>query len=262
MKTRTLKSLFRRKHRNPVEPEGRELINHNGLHYLDCIEALAKAMGAERYLEIGTSTGASLARIECASIAIDPEFKIKIPVTGMKPACHLYQMTSDNYFERHDPKPVLGGTIDLAFLDGMHRYEFLLKDFMNTEKHCAKNSIILLHDCLPPTFEMTNREGAPGRFNKAYKHYWTGDVWKVVAILKAWRSDLKMFLLDCPPTGLVAISNLDPGSEILAQNYLQIVSDYSSKTKDFGDLQAYIAANQPASSKTLSPSDLLHNLGR
>lgn len=260
MTSRLKKFLTGTSRSKPTGPEGRELICHTGVPYLDYIQSLAVAMNASRYLEIGTSTGASLARINCASVAIDPAFQITMPVTGKKPACHLYQMTSDDYFANHYPKTVLGGTIDFAFLDGMHRYEYLLRDFINAEKHCAPGSVILLHDCLPPTFEMTNREGTRGLSNQKYSQCWTGDVWKVVAILKQWRPDLKMRLLDCPPTGIVAISALDPTSDVLGKNYDRIVEDFAPKASDIDDLQVFIAANQPISSKAVPPQDLLRLL--
>jgi hypothetical protein len=219
-------------------------------------------MDTMRYLEIGTSTGASLARVNCTSIAIDPAFRITMPVTGAKPEIHLYQMTSDDYFTCHDPEQVLGGRIDLAFLDGMHLYEFLLRDFINTEKHCAPDSVILLHDCLPPTFEMTSRDGNHQNLNRIYRNFWAGDVWKVVAILKRWRPDLEIRLLDCPPTGLVAISRLDPNSDMLGKNLDRIVADFAPKPSDFEDLRSFIAANQPVSSRTTPPRELLRALGR
>ena len=102
MKLKNLKSLFRLKLRHPQGRESMELISHDGVHYLDYLQGLSAAMNAQRYLEIGTSSGASLARIKCTSVAIDPAFEITMPVTGTKPACHFYQMTSDDYFELHD----------------------------------------------------------------------------------------------------------------------------------------------------------------
>ena len=32
------------------------------------------------------------------------------------------------------------GTFDLAFIDGMHHFEFALRDFANLERHCAPGS--------------------------------------------------------------------------------------------------------------------------
>jgi hypothetical protein len=55
---------------------------------------------------------------------------------------------------------------------------------------------------------------------------WTGDVWKVIPILKKYRPDLRILFLDCPPTGLVAISRLEPQSTILSDSYYQIVDEF------------------------------------
>ena len=60
-------------------------------------------------------------------------------------------MTSDEFFAKFDPRDALGSKIDLAFLDGQHLFEYVLRDFMNTEAVCEENSFILLHDCSPST---------------------------------------------------------------------------------------------------------------
>jgi hypothetical protein len=39
------------------------------------------------------------------------------------------------------------------------------------------------------------------------------------------RPDLKIFALDCAPTGLVAIANLDPASTKLAETYSHLVDE-------------------------------------
>ena len=114
----------------------------------------------------------------------------------------LFQTTSDDFFERWDPTALLQSPIDLVFLDGLHEAETLLRDFANVEKHCKRNSIICMHDCLPMNNEMTQRENTGG--------LWTGDVWKVVPILKAFRKDLQMHCFDAGPTGLVCCTNLNP----------------------------------------------------
>ena len=45
---------------------------------------------------------------------------------------------------------------DIAFLDGMHRAEYLLRDFMNTERFSHERTLILLHDCLPVNARMAD----------------------------------------------------------------------------------------------------------
>jgi hypothetical protein len=78
--------------------------------------------------------------------------------------------------------------------------------------------VIFLHDCLPHTKNITNRVQTPGA--------WAGDVWKVLPILKRYRPDLKIVAFDCPPTGLVACTNLDPKSNVLQGVYDQVVAEY------------------------------------
>src|SRR5947207_1400873 len=128
----------------------------------------------------------------CDSIAVDQSFKIDRPVMAGKRVCMLFQMTSDRFFAGYSPRELLNGPIDVAFLDGMHRFEYLLRAFANLDRHCKKNPMICLHDCLPPTLEMTVREDKGSSLSAKYRGYWTGDVWKVVPILKRARPDLKI----------------------------------------------------------------------
>src|SRR5256885_12302956 len=47
-------------------------------------------------------------------------------------------------FAEHDLSKELGGRpVDLAFIDGMHLFEFALRDFVNLERYCAPGSTIL-----------------------------------------------------------------------------------------------------------------------
>ena len=127
-----------------------ELIRHEGLDYRAFIAHLSRILPAKTYFEIGTAGGDSIAEVVCESIAVDTSFALTRNVVGRKPACHLFQMTSDAFFEQIDPTVYLRQPIDLAFLDGLHHFEVLLRDFMNTERNCTPDSLILLHDCLPP----------------------------------------------------------------------------------------------------------------
>jgi hypothetical protein len=83
--------------------------------------------------------------------------------------------------------------VDVAFLDGMHLFEYLLRDFIHTERVCDRNSVILLDDCLPVNIEMTDGERRPDlRKDAELASWWTGDVWKVVEILRELRPDLRI----------------------------------------------------------------------
>ena len=130
----------------------------SGETYLTLLAALHAHLKPKSYFEIGTLTGEmTLALANCASVAGDSKFQVQSNVIGDKPSVHFYQVHSDDFFNRFDLTAILGPDVDLAFLDGMHLYEFLLRDFLNTEKHCRPNSIIALHDCIPSDTPMTRR---------------------------------------------------------------------------------------------------------
>ena len=200
-----LESGFRR-------PEGR--------NYLATLADLHERLKPGWYLEIGTHRGMSLAQARGPSIAIDPEFKIALDLFKSLPELHMFATTSDDFFatgylERN------AIAIDLAFLDGMHLFEFLLRDFVNAERAASRKGCITVHDCVPSNHLMAARD-----WDKARTRHWTGDVWKLLPILKQHRPDLEVTVLDSAPTGLVAITRLAPGNEVLQRNMKQIVAEW------------------------------------
>ena len=239
---------------------GEELLSLEGCYYLTYLADLVGAKEAKSYLEVGTNFGSSLAPINCPSIAVDPTFRLNMDVVGNKKLCLMYQMTSDDFFAQYNPRELLGGAIDVAFLDGMHLYEYLLRDIINAEKYCNPDSLIILHDCLPPTFEMTNREFKPAMIHNRYQNYWTGDVWKILPILERYRPDIKLTYIDCPPSGLAVLTNLDPNSKVLADNYDQIVEEYRDSLDDFQNLKRHLTSVSLVSSLSVPPGKLLSNI--
>jgi hypothetical protein len=196
-----------------------------GAPYQQVLAWLHAGLAPRRYLEIGTEHGASLALARCASIAVDPNFRLTTaePVLN-KPFCGLYQTTSDAFFAAADPKAVLGGAVDFAFLDGMHLCEFLLRDFSNIERHCHAGSVVALHDCLPLEHPMAARErGRPG-VRPGRDDWWTGDVWRTLRALRQFRPNLRFTVLDAPPSGLVLVDRLDPTSRTLAERHDEVVA--------------------------------------
>jgi hypothetical protein len=213
-----------------------------GIPYTDFIGNLHRHLQPDTYFEIGTLTGGTLRLATCNSIAVDPNFQIDSDVIGKKPSCSFFQETSDTFFRTRSPSRILGREIDLAFLDGMHLFEYLLRDFANTEKHCRRNSVILLHDCLPPGFYMTVRSwDEKDRKDSAFPGWWTGDVWKVVPVLQKYRPDLSITVTDCQPTGLVVITNLDKNSTVLDDRYYEIIAEHSRPVMDRKEYDEYWA---------------------
>ena len=59
-------------------------------------------------------------------------------------------MESDAFFESGRADAELAGRpIDLAFVDGLHVFEQALRDLAHVERRARRDSVVLLHDCLP-----------------------------------------------------------------------------------------------------------------
>lgn len=215
----------------------------SGVPYAEFLGLLHENLRPALYLEIGTLSGATLKLAKCDSIAVDPKFAISSDVIGQKPCLLAFQCPSDHFFQAYDPFGMLRKRIDLAFLDGMHLYEFLLRDLINTERLCRSNSIICLHDCIPPHPRNALRDPADTRRHKTENpDWWTGDVWKLLPILKRWRPDLSIHVLDCPPTGLILVTNLDPNSEVLTSKYSEIIQEFAEVELDDYGFQRFLEA--------------------
>lgn len=222
-----------------------------GSLYTDFLAKLAVKRGTRNYLEIGVHLGDTFSRIGCdTAVGLDPGFVLNTNIAAGKRRVLLYQQTSDSFFRDHDLVSILQGRVDLAFLDGLHQFEVLLRDFANAEAVSSPNGLICLHDCMPVNAEMATRDPALPRTDELAA-MWTGDVWKIVPILKAWRPDLRVLLVDCLPTGLVCVSGLDPTSRVLHERYLSIVEEYRAVPSDGAHLAAFYKSNPIVSSAAI-----------
>lgn len=161
------------------------------------LTSLHQLLDPKTYLEVGVQYGWSfnLAQNADVAIGIDPN-PLCAPVGNQV----IFTMTSDEYFSSHFG--VGDNLIDLAFIDGMHLYEFALRDFVNVERISHRNTVVVFDDMLPRNQEEAAREQCPGD--------WTGDVWKVYYLLRTLRPDLHVLLVDTFPTGTMVVTNLDP----------------------------------------------------
>jgi hypothetical protein len=204
-------------------------LNLGGLSYLDALWWMDKLLSPRNYLEIGTSGGHSLERISCNTVCVDPYFQIHHNVIKSRRSTHFFQGTSDDFFLEEDVRRHFPVGIDWAFLDGLHIFEALLKDFMNVERLSNERTVVVMHDCLPFNTRMAERERRWGGEDEepSIRDFWTGDVWKILLILKTYRPDLSVSLLDCGPTGLVVCTGLKPHNTILAEHYGRIISEFA-----------------------------------
>jgi hypothetical protein len=177
---------------------------------IQVIQYLLNNLDGKTYLEIGVEYGKSFCPIAAPrKIAVDP-----IPASTQvrqHMLQHLnatyYQMTSDMFFA--NKSHILNDRkIDIAFIDGLHKYPQPLMDVENCLKYLSANGTIVLHDCNPPTESAAVSRPEPGA-NKSADWVQNGNVWKTIVFLRSCRNDINVFVLDCD-FGLGIISKGKP----------------------------------------------------
>jgi hypothetical protein len=185
--------------------------------YLDTLRRIHTCLRPEVYLEIGVRHGFSLALASARTVlGIDPEPDLRVTLADH---VRIVSTTSDRFFN-DDCLTLLSEPIDLAFIDGMHLFEFALRDFMNLERYCTANSVVVFDDIYPNHPLQAERE----RRSKV----WTGDVWKITPCLRKYRPDLLLLPVDVNPAGLLIVAKLRPNSLALRMNYNSIVGEFTS----------------------------------
>jgi len=193
-------------------------IRFEGDHYFEVLKRILEAVKPRTYLEIGVEQGNSLRLVTAPTLAIgvDPEPKLSAPLA---PNQRVFAETSDAFFASHDVRAELGGLpIDLAFIDGMHHFEFALRDFANVERLSTPQSTILIHDVYPLDRVTAERE--------RLRTFWSGDIWRLIVLLKKVRPELSVHTIATAPTGLAVVRNLDPASRLLLERHDQLVREY------------------------------------
>ena len=178
------------------------------------------------YVEIGVAHGETLRIVDPATrtLGVDPNPRIHFE---LPPNVRIFAETSDDFFANHDVGAELGGLpLELAFIDGMHQFEFALRDFMNIEALCTPDSTILVHDVYPLDERTASRERATG--------FWSGDIWRLILLLRKYRPDLRVHTIAAHPTGLATIRNLDPRSRYIRDHLDELIDEYLGV--DFGVL--------------------------
>jgi len=186
------------------------------MFYLNFLTEVHRRLQPRAYLEIGIRHGNSLALARCRTVGIDPAYVITAEIDG---DVALNRTTSDEYFSRPDPLSPTGGVpFDLSFIDGLHLFEFALRDFIFAERYSAARGVIIFDDVLPRTVDEAARE--------RHTVQWTGDVFWVLEVLHRYRPDLVVTPLHTQPTGLLAVYGLDPTNTVLTDNFGQILAEF------------------------------------
>lgn len=190
-----------------------------GPPYREVLARVHALLRPDTYLEIGVEHGVTLALATTATIAagVDPaDLPIGKPLLS---SARLFRMTSDDFFSKETRDGVFGGRpVDLAFIDGMHWYEYAVRDFAHAEQWASEDSVILMHDCLAVSRVAAERD--------RMSTFWVGDVWKALECLLDYRPDLEIHVVPTPPSGLVVVRRLDPTSRTLLDRADEIVARY------------------------------------
>lgn len=166
------------------------------------------------YLEIGVWVGDSLRLSRTRTVAVDPVNRLTEPPPHAD--LHLVTATSDDFFAGPDPVGHLPA-VDLAFIDGMHLVEFVLRDLANLERHSHPGTVVLLDDVFPRNVEEAARERTT--------RDWTGDVFRIQEVLARHRPDLTCVPLDTLPTGTMLVLGLDRADTVLGSRYAEITAE-------------------------------------
>ena len=163
-----------------------------------------------KYLEIGCFDNELF-----DSIPVD--FKVGVdPFRG-----GTIKKTSDSFFIDNKIN------FDYTFIDGLHTFEQVAKDVINSLNASKSGSWIGIHDLIPLNWVEENVPGYP-------EHHWTGDVWKVIYFIKEIKGiEFNIILID---HGVGLIKKIDNDISFpLIQKHLQNLT-YKDFINDYNNL--------------------------
>lgn len=175
--------------------------------YLDVLSDLHEAISPLLYVEIGIRHGRSLSLAKGKAMGIDPAPELKFDIS---PQTDIFTVPSDQFF-RDEATAKLATGVDMAFIDGMHLFEYALRDFMNIERLATPDTLVIIDDIFP------NHPAQATRTRST--RVWTGDVWKLQACLTELRPDLLVLPLNTHPSGLLLVAGLNPANRVLWDQY-------------------------------------------
>ena len=176
---------------------------------LDLLAALHQKLQPKVYLEVGVQFGPSLVLAEKCELAIGVDPNPLVDLTGnYRPNQQIAPMSSDEFFKHQWGAP----PIDLAFIDGMHLVEYVIRDWLNIQKLMRPGGVIVFDDVLPYNAAIATRTQPPGD--------WTGDVWRAFYILRD-QFGQEPWLVDTFPTGAMVLLDVEPRPS-LTETYLPL----------------------------------------
>lgn len=182
---------------------------------LQLIQSLIDKRKYKTYLEIGVRRGKVFFKVACLNkVAVDPEYsfgwkeKIKRSLSTLR-GRKFYDLTSDDFFDQYADKLFSENKVDIVLVDGMHEFEFALRDILNSLKYLSDHGVIIVHDCNPLSKEATC--SFKEYEQRGFTGTWNGDVWKSIYYLQENRKDLEVFVADTDHgLGIISKRNNQP----------------------------------------------------
>lgn len=206
------------------------------MHYIQFLSKAHEILTPRSYLEIGVRNGRSLQLAKDCAVGVDPNLRIKVP---LRPEVALMQLKSDDYFEQLSWRC----KFDMAFVDGMHLFEFAFRDVCNVSRHLSEHGVIFIDDVLPRSHEMALRERETT--------HWTGDVWKVIQVIEDALPDVNIMTIDTQPTGLAMLY----GKNLHKLYHMQ--DDHDVLVRQYANDDHPVPDHMLDRSRSVSPQDAL-----
>ena len=179
------------------------------------IKDIIELKNYKNYLEIGCFNNELFNQINCENkVGVDP-------VSG-----GTIRATSDEFFEKNDKK------FDCIFIDGLHRYQQVKKDILNSINFLNEGGIILLHDCLPSN---VYEQAIP-----RCQYKWNGDVWKAIVEFRTYKNlDIYTCYAD-HGIGVIFVRQNKNQLNLDKKNFLDLrFKDYFENYKKYMNLISY-----------------------
>lgn len=152
------------------------------------LNALARGLHADRYLEIGVEYGYTLENVRVQRrVGVDPAPRFEL--SSLPGGIVFHELESDVFFAALDESE----TFDLAFLDGLHTFEQTTTDLFNTLRH-VPHGVALIDDTFPPNalagLPELEESLSLQRDAAIEPLAWMGDVWKLVVLIDRYLPQL------------------------------------------------------------------------
>lgn len=157
------------------------------------LNKLASALKVGRYLEIGVETGITFHQVDCQlKTGVDPKFLFDLARSeelNRHGICEYHEVASDVFFSGRDRG---GERYDLIFIDGLHHFDQVMRDFIHSTAHAHPRTVFLIDDTLPCDVFSAMRDQQQAlelrsRYSLGFQgNAWHGDVYLFVLLLPVY----------------------------------------------------------------------------